>query len=145
MTPTRRSIIEFPGYAITQDGFISRDNLPISATTKRSSKGINVLAVEIEGSKVPVWVLLSRYWYNRALLLPRDGNFLNWTSANTIVMSSVSAKHGFSDPEEIQMIWFQYQRRVISCAMMGQVTGIVNKKEQDFRSLIADILMASIR
>lgn len=163
----KRAIPFAPGFSIDNNGGVwcrggtgggigGGERLP--TTTMRSAKGVECLAVcftkETEavvsdGSAQPVmvWRILSQVWYSNKVILPRDGNALNWKMANVIVLGSITnteAVPAISDIDEILKIWVTYLKDGIGCWQLAEKTGFFYSRDQ-FWSLIRDVLVAGIK
>lgn len=127
---------------INRDGVVFRGHKTLATTSKFSKLRVKMLAVEINGTVFFVWELLSYLWYEEAMLLPRDGNFMNCSVDNTIVLST---EPGRFTRDEIIKIWFTYERERIGCWNLSEKTGLHGYAADQFRSLIKEILWAGIR
>jgi len=127
---------------INRDGVVFSEHKALQTTSKFSKLRVKMLAVEINGTVFFVWELLSWIWYEEAMLLPRDGNYLNCSVDNTIVLPT---EPGRFTRDEIIKIWFTYERERIGCWQLSEKTGLHGYAADQFRSLIKEILWAGIR
>ena len=127
---------------INRDGVVFNGHKAFPTTSKFSRLGVKMLAVEINEQKFFVWELLSWIWYEKKMLLPRDGNFMDCSVRNTVVLQSTSK---FSNPDEVIKIWYAYERERVGCWQLSEKTGLHGYAVDEFRSLIKEILWAGIR
>lgn len=142
MTSIAKRPIRGTDLHINRDGVVFREHKAIPTTSKFSKLGVKMLAVEINEQKFFVWEILSWIWYDEKLLLPRDGNFMDCSVKNTIVME-YEARCGKQD--EIIKIWYAYERERVGCWQLSEKTGLHGYAADEFRSLIKEILWAGIR
>ena len=126
---------------INRDGVVFRGHKTLATTSKFSRLRVKMLAVEINEDVFFVWELLSWIWYDKKMLLPRDGNFMNCSVDNTIVLSTEPK----FERDEIIRIWYAYERERIGCWQLSEKTGLLGYAVDEFRSLIKEILWAGIR
>lgn len=127
---------------INRDGVVFRGHKALPTTSKFSRLRVRMLAVEINEMTFFVWELLSWIWYDKKMLLPRDGNFLDCSVDNTIVLAP---EQGRFTIDEIIRIWYEYERERIGCWQLSEKTGLHGYAVDEFRSLIKEILIAGIR
>jgi len=136
---SQRPIDFAPAYKINYDGVVFLEKCVVPTTSIESRKGVQMLAVEINGAKYPVWKLMSIVWEGNRLLLPRDGNFMRWDEQNRIVLRELSSG-AITDQDEIHKIWFDYQWRNRKCYEMPHKYTV-----NQYHSLVCDVLYASVR
>jgi hypothetical protein len=142
MTSIAKRAITHTDLHINRDGVVFRGHKVIPTTSKFSRLRVKMLAVEINGTVFFVWELLSWIWYEEAMLLPRDGNFMNCSVDNTIVLPT---EPGRFTRDEIIRIWYAYERERIGCWQLSEKTGLHGYAADQFLSLIKEILWAGIR
>jgi hypothetical protein len=133
-------------YQIDRDGNVidteTRKKLPHA--TVNSRYGLVYLSCWFEGQHQIIWRLMSSAFYDGRVILPRDGNFLNWKAENTVILETVSSKR-ITEVLEIHAVWYWYQKCGVPCRNIAEQSGLIRYGEQDFRSLVKDILVAGIR
>jgi hypothetical protein len=136
-----------PHYEIDHDGTVwavaskPPRKLPHGSHTNRH--GTTHLTVEIEGRRHLIWLLLGSVIYDGAVVLPRDGNFLNLRMTNVIALKLISSG-AITDPDEIHLIWRLYCGGE-TCSLMAGKSGLVSYSVDDFKSIVKDILWAGVR
>lgn len=140
----KRSITWAPHLTIDRNGVVWNGHVKTPTTHVTSKYGVRMLAVNIDDRPVAVWKLLSHIWYENRMVLPRDGNAMNFHADNTIDLKKVSQSMNISDPEEILVIWVKYCSG-FSCWQLAEKTGIHVYSRDEFYGLIKDILVAGIR
>jgi hypothetical protein len=143
----KKPISACPSVSIDRNGVCWRESKRLVTTNQISPKGVKELAVVLNDRLFVVWRLLSNEWYDNAMLLPRDGNTMNYAADNTIALKSVSQCQGrtISDPDEIMKIWVTYERDRVPCWNLSEKTDLHFYTPDEFRSIIGDILSAGIR
>jgi len=139
----KRPISWAPDLTIDRNGVVWNGHVRVPTTGLLSQHGVKQLAVNIDGEPVVVWRLLATIWYEGRMILPRDGNAMNYHADNTIDLKSVSSLK-ISDPDEILKIWVKYCEG-ICCWQLAEKTGIHLYSRDEFYGLIKDILIAGIR
>lgn len=136
-----------PHFEIDHDGTVwsvaSKPARKIPHGTHTNRFGTIHLTVELDGRRHLIWLLLGSVIYDGAVILPRDGNFLNLRMTNTIALKMISSGT-ITDPDEIHLIWRLYCSGV-TCALMADKAGLGRYSVDDFKSIIKDVLWASIR
>ena len=147
----RREILWSDGLAIDKEGVVWKGKVREPTTVLRTEHGVKQIATVIvtpeETRIIPIWRLLSFFWYDKQIVLPRDGNAMNYTTKNVIVVGKITTSKsvpGIFDPEEILLIWTKYCQGV-TCVEMSAKTTLYGCSIDSFRSLIGDILLAGIR
>ena len=139
--------------SIDRQGIPYRGSKRTATTSVFSQYGVKQLAVITGTSEsgeiviTPIWRLLSHFWYERKIILPRDGNAMDYSTKNVIVVSKLTHSKdvpAITDPEQILAIWFMYCKGT-SCDEMSAATKLFGYSIDQFRSLIGDILQAGIR
>lgn len=143
----KRPITFAPSYGITKDGKLWHNNRPVPPSNHKAKFGLQHLVVWIGETRHYVWRLLTEHWYENTWILPRDGNLLDWRSENTfqlkqLTLSSITERR---DPELVFFIWQTYQRDLVPCWNMAEKTGLVSHSVDEYRILVKDILVASVR
>ena len=149
MTSIAKRPIFATGLHINRDGVVFSGHKALPTTSKFSRLRVKMLGVHINEDVFFVSELLSWIWYDHKMLLPRDGNFMNCSVDNTIVLSTEPVtneitRYGFSE-DEIIRIWYAYERERVGCWALSEKTGLLGHAVDEFRSLIKEILWAGIR
>lgn len=143
----KREVTWAPGVSIDRNGTVWRGHVRVPTTYVNTKQGLKQLAVDLVDRRVPVWRMLSGIWYDNAMLVPRDGNAMDWRTDNTVVLKAVTSTNnspGISDPEEILIVWSRYCAGA-SCWQLAEKTGLHIYSQQQFHNLVRDILIAGIR
>lgn len=141
----KRSLSIALDHMIDRDGFVyGPDRRKLPHCVMQSAFGMQYLGVELGGERLQVWMLLSVTFYDSVLILPRDGNFLNWRADNTVVLCSLSGGR-ITAHNEIHAAWYWYQQHGLACRQIAERSGLIAYGERDFKQLIKDILIAGIR
>ena len=147
----RREILWSDGLAIDKEGVVWKGKVREPTTVLRTEHGVKQIATVIvtpeETRVIPIWKLLSFFWYGQGIVLPRDGNAMNYSTKNVIVVSKLTHLKdvpAITDPDQILLVWVRYCEGV-SCVEMSSVTRLFGYSIDQFRSLIADILLSGIR
>lgn len=147
MSLAKRSITWWEHHAIDRNGVVWHMHKRVPTTSVASKHGVWQLAVQgPDERKIVIWPLLSHMWYGGRMILPRDGNALNWHADNTIDLAAVSSltEKTFKDPAEILKIWTVYCSGC-GCWALAERTAIHLYSRDEFYSLVKDILVAGIR
>jgi hypothetical protein len=140
----KRMIVWAPGIYIDRNGVCWQGHTRLVTTNVISKLGVKQIAVVIDGTTHPVWRLLSGIWYRGAMVLPRDGNAMDYSADNTIVLSKVTSMK-ISDPDEMLKIWVTYEREKVGCWDLAASTGLCFYTVDEFRVFIGDVLLAGVR
>ena len=146
----RKEIVWSDGISIDKQGVCWKGKVRAPTTSVMSQYGVKQIAFSFDGEDkkpIPIWRLLSYLWYDQKIVLPRDGNALDYSTKNTIVVSKLTHSKetpAITDPEEILLIWTKYCQGV-TCDAMSAETRLFGYSIDSFRSLIGDILLAGIR
>lgn len=137
-------------YTITRSGEVrheSNRHKPVPPSVHEGRFGMRHLQVELAGEPYYVWKLLSYVWYDRKIILTRDGGLLRWSHDEVFVLDSVTrgSETAVTDFEEIQYVWFLYQQKKASCWEIAEKSKLLSHSIEDYRNLIKDILIASVR
>ena len=143
MTSIAKRPIPSTDMDIDRNGCVWKGHVKVPTTILRSQYGVKQLAIEMHGEPVAVWFLLSVIWYDQCMILPRDGNALNWSADNTIVLRGEWVCH-IVQAAEVLLIWVTYCEGV-PCWQLGEKTGLHQYYEEQFREVIKAILIAGIR
>ena len=147
----RRAIIWSNGLTIDKQGVVWNGKVREPTTVLRTEHGVKQIATVIvtqeETRVIPIWKLLSFFWYDKKIVLPRDGNAMDYSTKNVIVVGNITFSKnvpGIFDADEVLLIWARYCQGV-SCFDMSSETKLYGYSIDSFRSLIGDILLAGIR
>lgn len=142
-----RRRLQNPNYELDHDGNIwsvaSKPIRKLPHATHENRFGTVHLTCVVDGREHFIWRLLGSVFHSNALILPRDGNFLNLRADNVIALRMISSPK-ITDPDEIHFIWRLYCDGV-TCALMANKTGFLDYWVDDFKSIIKDILWAGVR
>lgn len=143
-----------PDYTITRAGEIrheSNRHKPVPHSVHQGKYGMKHLRVEIDGEQIYVWKILSLVWYDSKLMLNRDGGLLRWAPEDTFTLHELNYVTASKSPtpvidrEEIQYIWYLYQQKKAACWQMAEKTNLMSHGFDDYKAIIKDILIASVR
>lgn len=139
--------------SLDKQGIPYRGSKRTATTSVFSQYGVKQIAV-ITGTSdsgeiviTPIWRLLSHFFYDRKIILPRDGNALDYSTKNVIVVSKLTHSKdvpAITDPDEILLVWVMYCKGT-SCDEMSAATKLIGYSIDQFRSLVSDILVAGVR
>lgn len=143
----KRPITFAPSYGITKDGKLWNNNRLVPPSNHKAKFGLQHLVVWIGETRHYVWRLLTACFYDNAVILPRDGNLLDWRADNVFPLKQATATSITlkQDPELIFYIWQKYQRDQVPCWDLAEQTGLNSHSIEEYRTLIKDVLIASIR
>lgn len=146
MNSMRRPIPSNPQFEIDHDGTVwsvaSKPARKLPHGSWTNHLGTIHLIVEIDGKRHLVWRLLGSVIHSGAVVLPRNGSFLDLRNTNTIALRAISSG-AITDPDEIHLIWRLYCSG-ITCALMAGASGLCYAID-DFKSVVKDILWAGVR
>lgn len=141
-------IIPFaPSYTIDRGGEVrssSKREKVVCNGTHRGRFGMTHLTVTLDEQRLYVWKLLSMVWFDGSLPLNRSGSLLRFDTDETFVFK-IKPSSDFTDPEEILLIWHTYQSEKVPTWNLGEKGGLLIYSVDQYKRLITDILIASVR
>lgn len=143
----KRSIPFAPQYRVSKSGEVWFSKTRIYPRSHKSRFNLEHLVVDIDGQREFIWQVLANIWYDGNLPLCRDGGLLRWDEDNVFVLNldKLSAPAKSFDVEEIQLVWHRYQKEKVWCFNMGEKAGLLGFCTDQYRALITDILIASVK
>lgn len=142
-----RDIPSAPGYTITKDGKVWQGARQVFPESHKNRFGLNLLVVWINGARHDVWRLLAELWYDRHVPLTRDGGLMDWREENVFTLKRITdpAWQNTDLIDEIQLVWHRYQYEKTPCFQMIEKIGLTGFADEQYVSLVKDILVSSVR